>query len=121
MLVYFSLGTLLLPQGDFSTLPDIPKMYAHCKATEDADLDMIDFVTEHLFQMDDLMGEAPDPGDRPHAPVQFHHLYSPVTIVVRQISVEQKQPLTIEKKVLPIKDDKYLSDYPASVFRPPIV
>ena len=120
LFLYFSLGTLLLPQGDFSTLPDIPKMYAHCKATEDYDMDIPDFIAEHLFQINDLMGEVPDPNDKPHQPVQFHHLFSPITVAVRGFVVVARQDFALEKNDRIVIDEKYLSDFPASVFRPPI-
>jgi hypothetical protein len=100
LFVYFLSGTLLLPQGDFSTLPDIPKMYAHCRDTEDPDMNALDFLTGHLLSMDDLMGNVLDPEDKPHAPVEFHHIYSPITITISQIDEVVQQP--------------------ASVFRPPI-
>ena len=120
LLFYFAAGTLLLPQGDFAALPDLPKMYAHCKATEDSDLDIFDFVEEHLLMLDDLMGETPEPQDKPHQPVQFHHIFAPVTVAVRQIAIA-KAPLVTEKIQAPILNEVYLSDYPASVFRPPIL
>jgi hypothetical protein len=41
---FYFFGNILLPLGDFSILPDLPKMYAHCKATEDKDLTLIEFV-----------------------------------------------------------------------------
>ena len=118
---YFLMGTLLLPQGDFATLPDLPRMYAHCRDTEDHDLTIPDFIEEHLFMMDDLMGELPEPDDKPHQPVQFHHIYAPVTIAVRQnFQVEEPSLHSIREKV-PVTDDAYLSDFPASLFRPPIL
>lgn len=120
LLLYFVSGTLMLPQGDFATLPDLPRMYAHCKATEDHDLTIPDFIEEHLFMMDDLMGEIPEPEDKPHQPVQFHHIYAPVTIAVHQVLTSIEQPVIIDKKVIRICDDVYLSDYPTSVFRPPM-
>ena len=120
LLVYFVSGTLLLPQGDFATLPDIPRMYAHCKDTEDKDLDVLDFVTQHLFMLDDVMGEQPEPEDKPHQPVEFHHIYVPVTIAVRQVITATEVPQIIEQDQPRPTDDVYLSDYPASVFRPPI-
>ena len=121
LLFYFVSGTLLLPQGDFATLPDLPKMYTHCKETEDHDLDIPDFITEHLFMMDDLLGGQPEPDDKPHQPVQFHHTYSPVTIAIRQILVIDEHIVVKESKPLIISEDVYLSDYPTSVFRPPIL
>ena len=121
LLTYFVSGTLLLPQGDFAILPDLPKMYAHCKETEDHDLDIPDFIEEHLLMMDDLMGEQPEPEDKPHQPVEFHHIYSPVTIVVRQILTLVEQAAINDKRQVVISNEVYLSDYPVSVFRPPIV
>ncbi len=44
-------GIAFLPQGDFSVMPDLPKMYQHCKLTEDADLNLMDFVTDHLLDI----------------------------------------------------------------------
>ena len=121
LLCYFLLGTLLLPQGDFASLPDLPKMYAHCKATEDSDLNVFDFVEEHLLMIDDLMVEDSEPQDRPHQPVQFHHIYAPVTVAVPQQIAIVEHPAIIEKTSMPIFDEIYLSDYPSSVFRPPIL
>jgi hypothetical protein len=117
--LYFICGTLLLPQGDFSTLPDLPHMYAHCKATEDHDLTIPDFIEEHLFMLDDLMGEQPEPEDKPHQPVQFHHIYDPVIVAVRQ-ELKTEVPTTTKATAMPVWDDVYLSDFPSSVFRPPI-
>jgi hypothetical protein len=118
---YFLSGTLLLPQGDFATLPDLPRMYAHCRETEDHDLTIADFIEEHLLMMDDLMGEPPEPQDKPHQPVQFHHIYAPVTIAIRQDFKVEGPSLPLPKQLAPIINDVYLSDYPASVFRPPIL
>ena len=118
---YFLMGTLLLPQGDFATLPDLPRMYAHCRDTEDHDLTIPDFIEEHLFVMDDLMGELPEPEDKPHQPVEFHHIYAPVTIAVRQNLKIEEPALPLIRQNVPIVDDVFLSDYPSSVFRPPIL
>ena len=118
---YFLSGTLLLPQGDFATLPDLPRMYAHCRDTEDHDLTIPDFIEEHLFVMDDLMGELPEPEDKPHQPVEFHHIYAPVTIAVRQNLKIEEPSLPLIRQNVPIVDDVFLSDYPSSVFRPPIL
>ncbi len=119
-LLYFVSGALFLPQGDFASLPDLPKMYAHCKATEDHDLNIPDFIMGHLLMMDDLMGEQPEPDDKPHQPVQFHHIYTPVTIAATQL-LYVEQPVFAEKEKTQICDEVYLSDYPVSVFRPPII
>jgi hypothetical protein len=121
LFAYFTLGTLLLPMGDFSVLPDLPRMFAHCRETEDPDLDIADFVEEHLLQLDDLMGEAPEPGDKPHQPVQFHHVNVPITIAAPQVLAAVELPILTEPQQPFVVDEVYLADYPASVFRPPIV
>ena len=38
LITFYSLGTIFLPIGNFSVIGDLPKMYDHCKATEDKDL-----------------------------------------------------------------------------------
>jgi hypothetical protein len=72
--IYFLAGTVLLPQGDFSALSQLKGMYHHCKTIEDPDIDLADFVTEHLLNLDD-MGEEEDDADEhelPHNPMPFH-------------------------------------------------
>ena len=71
--------------------------------------------------MDDLMGELPEPEDKPHQPVEFHHIYAPVTIAVRQNLKIEEPALPLIRQNVPIVDDVFLSDYPSSVFRPPIL
>jgi hypothetical protein len=121
--MYFVFGTLLLPQGDFSTLADLPRMYQHCKETEDPDMDLCDFVVEHLLDIDDDKGEVQNDNDheKPHQPIQFNHLSSPVSISVKQLAIKIEQPTVIKCEKPIITDDIYLSDFPVDVFRPPII
>ena len=121
LLFYFMAGTLFLPEGDFSTLPDMPKMYANCKALEDPDMDLPDFITEHLLSVDGLLGqEIPEPGDKPHQPIQFHHQFVQISTVARQFNIELQQPATGEHQLTAQIDDVYLRGYTVAVFRPPI-
>jgi len=72
--VYFLAGTILLPQGDFSALSQLKGMYHHCKTIEDPDIDLADFITEHLLNLDD-MGEEKEEADEhelPHNSMPFH-------------------------------------------------
>ena len=123
LLFYFVSGTLLLPQGDFSTLVDLPHMYQHCRDTEDADMDIPDFIVEHLLQIDDDSDEIHAPGDheKPHQPIQFNHSSAPVTLSIKQFAIRIEQPIVEKKEKTIVTDEVYLSDYPASVFRPPII
>ncbi len=78
-LVYYLLGSMILPIGDFSTIGDIPDMFRHCKATEDKDLTAFDFVTDHLINIDGLFdGHNHLDEQKPHKPFhsQFqHHIF----------------------------------------------
>lgn len=77
--VYFFAGNCLLPQGDFSVLLQLPAMYQHCQLTEDPDMDMADFITDHLLNFDELFSksEASDEHELPHNPVPFHTTTAP--------------------------------------------
>ena len=74
ILSYFTFGTLFLPHGDFSSITQLPEMYRHCKSTEDKDMTPIDFITDHLINIDCLFDNH-DHGDcqKPHSPFTFHH------------------------------------------------
>jgi hypothetical protein len=121
LLFYFVAGTMFLPEGDFSTLPDMPKMYAHCKAVEDPDMDLPDFITEHLLQIDGLFGhDIPEPGDKPHQPIQFHHQLVQIITAARQFNIELIQPVVIKSQLTVQVDQVFLSGYTGFVFRPPM-
>ena len=74
ILFYYSLGTLFLPLGDFSTLLDIPKMYQSCKEHEHHDMTPIDFITDHLINIDGMFDKHEN-GDeqKPHKDFHFTH------------------------------------------------
>ena len=119
---YFFAGTLFLPEGDFSTLSQLPKMYQHCKATEDPDMDVPDFITEHLLEVDGLLGhEEQDAKEKPHQPIQFHHQLTQFNFVSTELKFEFKQPSVKKTTTSVVANNIYLSDYAGSVFRPPII
>ncbi len=119
-LVYYGLGVLLLPGGDFRTLADLPEMYALCKATEDHDMTLVDFITDHLLPLDSLVDHHP-PGDaqRPHAPPVSDHagiapftpLPSPPSMVGAATPLAKPTSFTVA--------DNYAFDPLIPVFRPP--
>ena len=94
---YFLLGNCLLPQGDFSTLTQLPSMYHHCQRTEDPDLDLLDFITDHLFNLDEVFSEEEEAGEHelPHNPVPFHTTTAPdifcITVPIIIILPEEKR------------------------------
>ena len=122
LLFYFIGGTMLLPEGDFSTLPDIPKMYADCKNLEDPDMDLHDFITEHLLGMDDVCGQnaLPEPNEKPHQPVQFHHQFVQISFASKQLRIEFHQPFVAVRALFTQTSELCLAGHTVSVFRPPI-
>lgn len=107
--------------GDFSTLMDLPEMYRHCKSTEDKDMTPMDFLTDHLFNLDCLF-DSHDNGDeqKPHAPIQFHHQDVQNYFVYQWVRIELSNILIIHLDTPIYKENIYLSNYLSVVFRPPI-
>ena len=54
LFLHYSIGTFFLPMSNFSILSNLPKMYEHCKETEDKDMTVIDFITDHLLNIDSV-------------------------------------------------------------------
>jgi hypothetical protein len=122
LFVYFFGGNILLPGGDFSSLPDIPSMYRNCKANEDPDMDIPDFIFEHLLQVDGLFGaDEQEPDEKPHQPFTFTHQLVQVNFVTEQPRIRVKAPTIEEKKHPVFFEQTYSSDYVSFVFRPPVV
>ena len=120
LLSYHLFGTMCLPIGDFSMMADLPKMFQHCKATEDADLDIFDFVTDHLMDFDSVF-DIHEQGEKPHQSNAVSHTIQQVNFVSPVfdfIFCEKK----ITKIVQPILISNFIqTDFLASVFRPPIL
>ena len=121
--LYFLCGCLLLPQGDFEAMKDLPAMYAHCKAAEDKDMTPFDFVTDHLLNIDGMFDQH-DNGDeqKPHKPIEYH--------LNQNIAQLENKLFRLElKNIFPLSNSVQLSTYqPAyhsnslnnEIFRPPI-
>lgn len=125
VLVYYVLGQLILPRGDFSILPALPKMYAHCKATEHHDMNPFDFITDHLINIDGLF-DAHDNGDeqKPHQPFPLQHHQSQIEYCLPglpEVSLEIRAAMLRQKRILPIHEEFALSSaHLGSIFKPPI-
>ena len=123
LLFYYTLGTLCLPMGDFSILPSLPKMYQHCKATEDRDMTPLDFVTDHLINIDGIFDSHENGDDqKPHQPFQYHNsvvqLFTPAA---QEFAIPATLSHFEERKTAGIPADKHcISDYTSKKFRPPI-
>ena len=121
---FYVLGTIFLPKSDFSTLADLPEMYRNCKTTEDKDMTLVDFVTDHLVNIDSFFDKYSN-GDeqKPHSPKHIHH-YTVQTYFVQ--NEELFNPLKLHAEFFEItklkySDTFYTSDYSKSLLRPPIV
>lgn len=118
--MFYSLGTFLLPLGDFAAIEDIPEMYRHCKATEDKDLTPFDFIKDHLINIDGIFDKH-DKGDeqKPHSPTQFHHTPAQIVFVIQQVRISFNKTLS-NKTDFPIyRDGFYFSTFNPFVFHPP--
>jgi hypothetical protein len=116
------LGNCLLPHGDFATIAQLPAMYQHCKVTEDPDINIPDFIVEHLLNLEDVAAEQGDKEEHelPHNPVPFHTVtasvfyYTPVPILLS---------FAIENPVLKISPQYQSPYYPCTgvhdIFQPP--
>lgn len=128
LLIYYTFGSLILPEGNFSFLTELPKMYAHCKEFEDKDMNFIDFITDHLINIDGLF-DAHNNGDeqKPHSPQPHQNfvyatvfcLVPPLLIIVHK-EIPKLHPIS-KKSIFPPYADVCQSAYIPSLFRPPIV
>ncbi|MFA9220901.1 MAG: hypothetical protein ACEQSL_06925 [Sediminibacterium sp.] len=122
LLAFYSFGTFCLPLGDFSVLQDIPEMYHHCKATEDKDMTPLDFITDHLVNIDGLFDKH-DNGDeqKPHTPSPTqHHGQAQVTFITYfAFSMAIFHPIVVKPAMPTVNFIQ--SDYICKIFRPPIV
>jgi len=120
LLVYYACGALLLG-GNFSDLADLPTMYAHCKATEDKDMTPLDFITDHLVNIDALFDSHPA-GDeqRPHSGKGQQHTgvqpYTPLSKPLLSGTTMSLAPTVLLRGEVP---DGYHFEFSALVFRPP--
>lgn len=121
LLVFYVFGAFCLPMGDFSALMEIPEMYRHCKSTEDKDMTAIDFITDHLVNIDGIFDKH-DNGDeqKPHEPLQQQQHLQPTVFFVSHHTFAIKSILHVP--VSPALLTVYFlpSDYISKIFRPPI-
>ncbi len=124
LITFYSLGTIFLPMGNFSVIGDLPKMYAHCKATEDKDMTALDFVTDHLINIDSLFDKH-DNGDeqKPHKGIDItiHHITNIFFQEIKNIEFKSNK-ISISNTVLipDYENSIYFHNPIFSIFRPPI-
>ena len=125
LIIFYSLGTVFLPMGDFSAIGDLPKMYEHCKATEDKDMTPMDFITDHLINID-CISDKHQNGDeqKPHKPFEFNIHYS-ISLFIQEFRCfnfkNHKTFVSVHQiKISNYKNTLYSYNVISSIFRPPI-
>jgi hypothetical protein len=122
-IAYYSIGTLLFPMGDLSCFADLSDMYAQCQH-EDPDLDIYDFVIEHLLNINDIRGEEHDIHEHelPHQPLLSHGISPLIMNVVQPVTIVMcNNVIYLSKKVYSMPHETtMLSDYNGNIFHPPI-
>jgi hypothetical protein len=122
ILCFYLLGSLLLPMGDFATLQELPQMYHNCKATEDKDMTIFDFLTDHLFNIDSIFDDHKNDDQKPHQTNQFPH--ANLTLLFQNnfnFIFQEKRTIQTEIRVLPLYFGIFLkADCIFKIFKPPI-
>lgn len=103
-------------------------MYAHC-SDEDPDITPLDFVFEHLLNLEDVMHyfedeDEDEEGERPHEPFQITQSSSTYVVVFpKKIELRLTPELVLADKIdYPInRDNFYYYNFNTDIFRPPIV
>jgi hypothetical protein len=120
LLVYYGLGTILFPMGDLSFVRDLPQMYHQC-AQEDPDIDLCDFVVEHLLNIHD--GDEAEEHDKPHQAVYNHiPMQSLITYFTKvKIQSTTSNILIIKTKYPILQNTSFRPGYLSAVVRPPAI
>ncbi|MEZ4804631.1 MAG: hypothetical protein R2852_03890 [Bacteroidia bacterium] len=122
LIAFFSFSAFCLPSGDYSYLPQLPQMFKQCKAHEDKDLNLIDFISDHLINFDCLIDKhTGSDHQKPHTP-SLHHsvinivLISPTDLRFQILKGFVKQAIRSDFIVNPLS-----KGHTVQVFRPPIL
>jgi hypothetical protein len=128
LLIYYTFGSLILPEGNFSFLSELPKMYAHCKAFEDKDMNIVDFITDHLLNIDGIFDAHDNDDDqKPHSPQPLQNLVHATffCIVPPPLLIIHEETTNIlphsKTSIFPPYSGFCQSAYVSFLFRPPIV
>ena len=120
-LFYYSIGSLLLPASNFSISPELPQMFSHCKATEDKDMNFVDFLTDHLINIDGIFDhhEASDE-QKPHQPMEVRTI-GPIAFIPSNFFCQFELTAIPSSEINHFKESNYHYDFFGDLFRPPIV
>lgn len=121
ILMYFSLGSLLLPMANFTLLPQLPQMYQECKTHEHPDMNAWEFITDHLVNIDGVF-DAHEEGDEqePHHPTQNEKFFQQTNFNI-PVSVVFQQTITSASIYWRPFIENYEGSFVTLVFHPPTV
>ena len=99
-------------------------MYQNCKETEDKDMTPLDFVTDHLINIDSLFDKH-DNGDeqKPHKSNDYtlHHSTNQFFQEMKNIEFKSNKIVISNTVLIPdFKNTIYSHNPISSIFRPPI-
>jgi hypothetical protein len=107
--------------GDFAVLADLPAMYQHCKSTEDKDMTPLDFMTDHLVNVDGLFDKHQNSDEqKPHVPFHKNHKgYTLIALTQSTYSIVSTPFLMTKKQLVIAWPECSIAIYITDVFRPP--
>ena len=116
---YFLAGSMILPLGDFSLMPDLPSMYqSYCEVTTETP-DIIDFIGDYIWGGKDLLGhnkhDAPAAGS-----LNFQHQASPSLFFYPIAHLIYTKPKVCIIKPFTRSFLFQISDFQSETLRPPI-
>ena len=106
-------------------IKDLPKMYQHCKETEEPDLTAFDFITDHLIDFDAIFEEKHQNNkEKPHqSNTNLQTSFSVQLNTPQQIFVakEKQQFCNVETVHYSNYAVNYTYTFSSTIFHPPLV
>jgi hypothetical protein len=120
ILFYYSICALILPVSDFSIIPRLPQLYSHCKATEDKDMNITDFIKDHLVNVDGIFDKH-DLGDeqKPHKPFE-HSVSNNFMFFISTINISVILKVETFSEWVHFTDNTYCFEFVGNIFKPPV-
>ena len=117
----YLLTALFLPQADTSLCGDLPQWFQNCKIYEDPDLTPIDFVTDHLWNIDSLFdSHSGKDQQKPHQkPITKTHSVSYCLFENKPIENHSMRIFLQEKKITYPCPNKTLIGFTSKLIKPP--
>lgn len=105
--------------ADFSIIPELKNMYTHCKATEDKDMSLVDFVTDHIMNIDGIFDQHNN-GDeqKPHQNIT-HQLTAALVSLPSPTQMPLIRKTTFTSDKIQYTNTNYNYEHVGLVFRPP--